>query len=572
MDRFCTGGARRDYRPLVASFWFNAICVWAVIVSFVMETMVVSLYAVGRSIYLDGGDGNLVGLTAFTVVDILLSTIFIMEMAFRILAIGWKGYWSSPWWRLDGVIAITTTVVVIVRLCVSLFSKNGLGTILIMFASALRGVRIIKFMVTIPSVKVILETVAKVTRQSSHFMVVLLTLYYYFSIIGMHMVSMKLEQSNPYLANTSWYSISYRPSVPHTLNTTAAAAVQPVHGYAEMVNFSNFLSSMFTLIHVTFLNNWHVTCEAVMEAVAGGMPNGNLRTTVQIIVFLYFVLIFVLGWGLVMNVFISKFLDNYVYAKHAEDAKNNRRRLTTLTWTIGDEGVGVNITRMDPDKQLVLDGLRAVFPTMHIGRDRPVSGASMWGGEMQVVDNSTGTQAKIGCIICAHEESVLANLRRCRQCRLMYRCELCLSPVCGKADCSTPVIAPKLVLEVDRGVRKLGSADSFFGAHFHGDHIWEPVRLCNHCRSDWQGDIDCDTEIFRDAELLHADNEHLADEVLGRNMESTPRPRTSESVGFSAGVLGTSSTPRSDVGAGKSGASAKRRSKRRSSILGLLAK
>ena len=98
------------------------------------------------------------------------------------------------------------------------------------------------------------------------------------------------------------------------------------------------------------------------------------------------------------------------------------------------------------------------------------------------------------------------------------------------------------------------------------------MRLCNHCRSDWQGDIDCDTEIFRDAELLHADNEHLADEVLGRNMESTPRPRTSESVGFSAGVLGTSSTPRSDVGAGKSGASAKRRSKRRSSILGLLAK
>ena len=51
---------------------------------------------------------------------------------------------------------------------------------------------------------------------------------------------------------------------------------------------------MFTLIHLTFLNNWHVTAEAVLEAVVGGCP-GNART-VEIFVFTY-CLDFVLGWG-----------------------------------------------------------------------------------------------------------------------------------------------------------------------------------------------------------------------------------------------------------------------------------
>ena len=36
------------------------------------------------------------------------------------------------------------------------------------------------------------------------------------------------------------------------------------------------------------------------------------------------------------------------------------------------------------------------------------------------------------------------------------------------------------------------------------------------CQTDWKEDITTKKEIFRDAELLHADNEQLADEVLGR--------------------------------------------------------
>ena len=45
-----------------------------------------------------------------------------------------------------------------------------------------------------------------------------------------------------------------------------------------------------------------------------------------------------------MNVFISKFLDNYVL-QHVEDSKNNRRRLTTLTWTESDGGMGVHVAK-----------------------------------------------------------------------------------------------------------------------------------------------------------------------------------------------------------------------------------
>ena len=94
--------------------------------------------------------------------------------------------------------------------------------------------------------------------------------------------------------------------------------------------------------------------------------------------------------------------------------------------------------------------------------------------------------------------------------------------------------------------------------------------MCNHCRSDWQGDIDCDAEIFREAELSHADNEHLADEVLGRNLNISPKPPSSESIEFLSDAQPGAISTRSDVGA-ETERSAMRK-KRRSSILGLLAK
>ena len=70
-----------------------------------------------------------------------------------------------------------------------------------------------------------------------------------------------------------------------------------------------------------------------------------------------------------MNVFISKFLDNYVFAKHVEDSK---QQASSYHANLDREhgGMGVRINRVDPDKQLVLDGLGVVFPTMHIGQER----------------------------------------------------------------------------------------------------------------------------------------------------------------------------------------------------------
>ena len=570
MDRFFNGGVRRDLRPIVASTWFSAVCLMAVIISFVMETMVISISSVGRAVYLSSKEGITFGFVAFTLVDFLLSLMFIGEMVIRILAIGWRGYWSSPWWRVDGIIAITTCIVVLVRLCTSLVFENGRGTVWIMLLCALRGVRIIKFMVTITSVRVILQTVAKVARHSSHFIGLLFALYYFFSIIGMHMVSMNLERTNLQVANTSWSTTAYQPSKPFDAAANFTLDAPLVYGYTEVVNFENFLSSMFTLIHITFLNNWHITCEAVMEAVVGQMPDGNLKSAVQILVFGYFFLVFILGWGLVMNVFISKFLEGYVFAKHVEDANERRRRLTTLTWTINSEGIGLNVTRVNPDKQLVMDGLREVFPTMHIGRSSSRDNGTSTGSSSVRADATTTATSKLACIACSYSNDnyhtlgclgSLSDLQRCCQCRLMHRCELCLSPVCGKSSCSSRVIAPKLVLEVDRGIRSLQGAYNFFGAHFHGNHIWDPVRLCCHCMDDWQADIDSNEELFRGAELLHADNEAFADEVLGRNADASPRHIENTSLGL------TSNPNDKDDGE----RSMQQRRKRRSSILTLLA-
>ena len=60
-----------------------------------------------------------------------------------------------------------------------------------------------------------------------------------------------------------------------------------------------------------------------------------------------------------MNVFISKFLEGYVEAKHAQDERKKRRRLTSVQWVMNESGEKEPISvPMNPDKQVVLDGKR----------------------------------------------------------------------------------------------------------------------------------------------------------------------------------------------------------------------
>ena len=58
--------------------------------------------------------------------------------------------------------------------------------------------------------------------------------------------------------------------------------------------------------------------------------------------------------------------------------------------------------------------------------------------------------------------------------------------------------------------------------------------MCTLCQTDWNEDITTKKEIFREAELLHFDNEQLADEVLGRTHgeeEETENELTPDLIG-----------------------------------------
>ena len=192
-------------------------------------------------------------------------------MIIRTLAVGWRGYWSNPWWRVDGIIAVCTFFIVFIRLIVVTTVDDLNGVTILMLISCLRGVRIVKFFAVVPSIKVILITVSKVARKSSHFFVLLISLYFVFSIVGMHMCSSQLHKNNVNLINTQWYQATYQPSPNNatdtTLNGVNTTQVDPVHGYVKVIHFNNFGNAMLTLFHLTFLNNWHVTAEAVMETV-----------------------------------------------------------------------------------------------------------------------------------------------------------------------------------------------------------------------------------------------------------------------------------------------------------------
>ena len=471
MDRFCTGGLYRRLRPIVGSMWFDTLCIVSVICSFIIEIFIVSLESVNQMVYLDAGKSDLVGFIMFNIVDIGLSIFFIFEAIIRILAIGWKGYWSNPWWRVDGIIAIFTFFIVFIRLGIVISVTQFNGMTVLMLISCLRGVRIVKFFTKVPSIKVILVTVSKVARKSSHFFWLLIALYYVFSIIGIHLCNRELTMENQVLHDTTWYTTTYQVSNKTLLNSTnittssklsmdrSSSAVQ---GYVHLVHFQTFGNAMFTLFHLTFLNNWHVTAEAVMTVVMARYETVLGKTIAKTCVFFYFICIFILGWVLVMNVFISKFLEGYVEAKQAMDEKKKRRRLTSVLWVVNEDGEKEpKSVPMNPDKQIVLDGLHTVFPTMHIKKSH--SGPTVAGEHDDDDDDGASMQNggsdgdghhkhhrhrhKKYCVICyaqnrsKHHMSVCETMNDClKGGRVLHRCELCLSPVCGRSECSVSIL------------------------------------------------------------------------------------------------------------------------------------
>ena len=484
-ERFFVGGLRHDLRTVVASMPFSLLCIASVVLSFIIEIFIVSLEDVNHLVYLDAGKTNLGGFVLFNFVDISLSCFFIFEMVIRTLAVGVHGYWSNPWWRVDGVIAVCTFVIVWVRLIVVTTVVDLDGVTILMVISCLRGIRIVKFFAIVPSIKVILVTVSKVARKSSHFFVLLISMYYVFSIIGMHMCRSELNASNQILQPTSWYQATYSPSYTGknnmtqvsqqeiqaynknnnnnyndmTSNNNVTIQTRPVHGYVQVVHFGNIGNAMFTLFHLTFLNNWHVTAEAVMATVMSRYTSQTGKGIAKAVTFFYFICIFILGWVLVMNVFISKFLEGYVEAKQARDEKQKRRRLTSVLWVVNQDGEKIpKSVPMNPDKQVVLDGLRAVFPTMHIKQGKD-GGPSVAGEDHQKDEHAHHhrhqRKGKKYCVICYAADRLHIERTRCDRLQnclkggnTMHRCELCLSPVCGLYSCSSRVIAPMLVLEV----------------------------------------------------------------------------------------------------------------------------
>lgn len=423
---------------------------------------------------MDAGKTNFGGFVLFNFIDISLSCFFIFEMTIRTLAVGVHGYWSNPWWKVDGIIAVCTFFIVIIRLIVvtSIIDLNGLT--ILMFVSCLRGIRIIKFFAIVPAIKVILVTVSKVAKKSPHFIGLLVSLYFVFSIVGMHMCNSELKISNQNLYQTGWYRQTYVPSGKNNItllskndslsNANSTIQTNDVHGYVEVVHFNNIGNAMFTLFHLTFLNNWHVTAEAVMETVMSRYDNQVAKSIAKVVTFSYFVCIFILGWVLVMNVFISKFLEGYVEAKQAKDETRKRRRLTSVVWTLNQDGEKEpKSVPINPDKQVVLDGLRRVFPTMHIkqSKDSPsVAGEDEHGTDVDDEHSDHHSHQRKGkkyCVICYKHNRLRFQIKqtKCNKIQnflnganVIHRCELCLSPVCGLDSCSSRVIAPMLVLEV----------------------------------------------------------------------------------------------------------------------------
>eukprot|EP00928_Gymnodinium_smaydae_P029123 TRINITY_DN22021_c0_g1_i1.p1 TRINITY_DN22021_c0_g1~~TRINITY_DN22021_c0_g1_i1.p1 ORF type:complete len:932 (+),score=103.83 TRINITY_DN22021_c0_g1_i1:82-2877(+) len=184
-------------------------------------------------------------------------TIFLIDAALCMVALGPWSLWARTWHRLDLIFAVASTAgcccLALAPPPASASTPHGvLGSWWsCRLVSTLRVLRVCRLLALCPDVlHAPLFRVLRLLPHTKDLFIVLAALYYIFIVIGEGLFAGQLNASDDRLANGDPY-----------YNVTNPGNYYPL-------NFDTFTSSAVVLFHLMVVNNWFVIVEAYMRAVS----------------------------------------------------------------------------------------------------------------------------------------------------------------------------------------------------------------------------------------------------------------------------------------------------------------
>ncbi|XP_045469112.1 two pore channel protein 1-like [Harmonia axyridis] len=169
----------------------------------------------------------------------LFLTLFLLEALLKVIAIGWNEYVASGWNVFDMIVTLAALMGAI------LLYLNPYLTLVVI----LRPLRLLRLFKLKKRYRDIFGTLVLLSPLMWSTTVVMLVMYYFFSIIGMEFFA-------PYDLRNCCVNTTVEDFYKFSTNTTSPL------GYYYLNNFSDLLSSAVTLFELTVVNNWFIVMDA----------------------------------------------------------------------------------------------------------------------------------------------------------------------------------------------------------------------------------------------------------------------------------------------------------------------
>ena len=223
-------------------------------------------------------------------VEWAFTTIFALEMATKLLALGWYEYTAKASNCFDG--AVTT-----ISLAVALGSALGdFGSQFVRYILAVRLGRFGRLIATIPQVSLVVATFFRMLPAARQLLCVLFVVMFTFASFGCQVFGGVINRGpveGPVLAADAFGQANY---------------------YAN--NFNDLAGGMIVGFELLVVNNWFIICGGFEKVFLLDPATGLPRRGGPALVRLFFVSVYVLGVLVFLNVVVAFAIDSFEKEKH----------------------------------------------------------------------------------------------------------------------------------------------------------------------------------------------------------------------------------------------------------------
>ncbi|XP_021945092.2 voltage-dependent T-type calcium channel subunit alpha-1G isoform X3 [Folsomia candida] len=218
------------------------------------------------------------------VFNYFFTSVFMLELAFKLLALGWKRYFKSKWNQLDIFIVILSIAGIILEKMESDFIPINPTIMRVM--RVLRIARVLKLLKMASGIRALLDTVVQALPQVGNLGLLFFLLFFIFAALGVELFGRLLCDDE-----------------------------HPCEGLGEHANFENFGMAFLTLFRVATGDNWNGIMKDTLRDECDATPECFRNCCVsKFIAPLFFVVFVLMAQFVLVNVVVA------VLMKHLEES------------------------------------------------------------------------------------------------------------------------------------------------------------------------------------------------------------------------------------------------------------